>query len=110
MAREVLLTGSVPRQPASEVFRLAERYLRPRLSRLPDGEQGGWGGGNVARTGEHPQLRPGRKARMTTAGTPFGRFPEMTMHGPRRLGERADGEDHPPDRLHPHADRSRACR
>jgi hypothetical protein len=79
MPREVLLTGSVPREPASAVFRLAEEYLRPHTLRLPDGEQGGWGAGSVARSNEHPQLQPGPRARMTTAGTPFGRFPELTM-------------------------------
>jgi hypothetical protein len=41
MAREVLLTGSVPREPPSEVFRLLQHHLGPYVRRMPDGEQKG---------------------------------------------------------------------
>jgi hypothetical protein len=80
MAREVLLTGTVPLSPAAEVFRLAERHLKPYITRIPDGEQGGWGGGDVGQSRDDPQLQPGPTAPMTTSTeTPFGQFPELTL-------------------------------
>jgi hypothetical protein len=78
MSREVLLTGSVPREPASEVFRLATEYLAPFLTRMPDGEQGGWGGTGVLGQ-QNPQLEPGPMAKMTNSDTPFNDFPPMPM-------------------------------
>ena len=78
MPREVLLTGSVPREPASEVFRLATAHLAPFLTRMPDGEQGGWGGSGVLGQ-QNPQLEPGPTAKMTNSDTPFNDFPPMTM-------------------------------
>jgi len=78
MPREVLLTGSVPREPASEVFLLATAHLGPFLTRVPDGEQGGWGGSGVLGQ-QNPQLEPGPTAKMTNSDTPFNGFPPMTM-------------------------------
>jgi hypothetical protein len=81
MPREVLLTGSVPREPASEVFRLATDYLGPFLTRIPDGEQGGWGGANdlLAAVEKDTLLEPGPQAKMTNSDTPFGAIPPITL-------------------------------
>lgn len=84
MPRAVLLTGSVPREPATEVFRLATAHLGPFLGRIPDGEQGGWGGTGVLGQ-QNPQLEPGPTAKMTNSATPFNDFPPITM-GKLRAG------------------------
>jgi len=88
MPREVLLTGSVPREPASEVFRLATAHLGPFLTRMPDGEQGGWGGSGLIDPTD-PQLEPGPSAKMTNSDTPFNDFPPMTL-GKLRAGVSPD--------------------
>lgn len=67
----VLLTGSVPRRPASEVFAIAGRYLGHALRRVPDGEQNGWTVAAWATFAENPVLEPGRLVPMTDAGSPF---------------------------------------
>jgi hypothetical protein len=80
--REVLLTGTVARQTAEEVFRVATDYLGPFLRRMPDGEVGGWGGGAVAAAISDPLLRPGEPTVMTTADTPFGAM-QLSLFYPR---------------------------
>jgi hypothetical protein len=94
MSREVLLTGSVPREPASEVFRLATAHLGPFLTRMPDGEQGGWGGSGVLGQ-ENPWLEPGPTAKMTNSDTPFNDFPPITM-GKLKAGVSAGDFTFPP--------------
>jgi hypothetical protein len=42
MAREVLLVGSVPLEPASKVFEVVASHLGDLVPRIPDGEQIGW--------------------------------------------------------------------
>jgi hypothetical protein len=42
MAREVLLVGSVPLEPASKVFEVVASRLGDLVARIPDGEQIGW--------------------------------------------------------------------
>lgn len=79
MTREILLTGSVPREPAAEVFRLANKHLGSSLRRVPDGEQKGWGGSRGILGTEDPRLEPGPQAVMTTASTPFGDLPPLTL-------------------------------
>src|SRR5919199_2879309 len=41
-AREVLLVGSMPLQPASAVFETVSEHLGDLVRRIPDGEQLGW--------------------------------------------------------------------
>lgn len=71
MSREVLLTGSVPREPASSVFGLLQQYLGPYLRRMPDGEQKGWGGGRLMPDECQDILEPGPSAPMVTVESTF---------------------------------------
>jgi hypothetical protein len=59
--RPVLLVGSVPLNPASEVFRCAAAHLAGLMTRCPDGEQVGWLPGVWRRMAENPALAPTRK-------------------------------------------------
>ena len=59
--RPVLLVGSVPLKPASEVFRVATHYLAEVMTRFPDGEQVGWLPGVWQRMAQNPALEPTRK-------------------------------------------------
>jgi hypothetical protein len=71
-ALEVLFTGSVPLQPAAEVFRTLQRCCGGSLRRMPDGEQLDWVFGAWNAMAAHPALevRPGAPA--ANSGTPFG--------------------------------------
>jgi hypothetical protein len=60
-ARPVLLVGSVPLNPASEVFRCATAHLSGLMTRFPDGEQVGWLPGVWRRMAQNPALAPSRK-------------------------------------------------
>jgi hypothetical protein len=60
-SRSVLLVGSVPLKPASEVFRVANHYLAEVMTRYPDGEQVGWLPGVWQRMAQNPALEPTRK-------------------------------------------------
>jgi hypothetical protein len=59
--RPVLLVGSVPLKPASEVFRVATHHLAELMTRFPDGEQVGWLPGVWQRMAQNPALEPTRK-------------------------------------------------
>jgi len=65
--RPVLLVGSVPLQPASEVFRAATHYLAELMTRFPDGEQVGWLPGVWRRMAQNPALEPTRKVALVGA-------------------------------------------
>jgi hypothetical protein len=60
-ARSVLLVGSVPLKPASEVFRCAAKHLSGLMTRFPDGEQVGWLPGVWQRMAQNQALQPSRK-------------------------------------------------
>ena len=59
--RPVLLVGSVPLNPASEVFRYAAEHLSGLVTRFPDGEQVGWLPGVWRRMAQNQALEPSRK-------------------------------------------------
>jgi hypothetical protein len=65
--RPVLLVGSVPLKPASEVFRVATHYLAEVMTRFPDGEQVGWLPGVWQRMAQNPALEPTRKVALVGA-------------------------------------------
>lgn len=69
--REVMLVGSVPLKPASSVFDCIYRHrLAPLMKRIPDGEQGGWGGDTLFF--ENPAFeRFGPKRKVTLRPTTF---------------------------------------
>lgn len=81
--REVLLTGSVPRETVEEVYRDVSARVGDLLRRMPDGEVGGWGGGGIAGAVDHPLLRPGEPTVMTTSDSPFGQMPPMAIFYPK---------------------------
>jgi hypothetical protein len=66
-ARPVLLVGSVPLRPASEVFRCAAEHLSGLLARFPDGEQVGWLPGVWRRMAQNQALEPSRKVALVGA-------------------------------------------
>lgn len=86
---EVLLTGSIPRQPAAEAFRAAQSCLGEHVRRLPDGEQSGWLFGVAAAYAQNPALEEGTPVPFTDADTWFssGEMPQYHL----REGKR--GED-----------------
>jgi hypothetical protein len=94
MPREVLLTGSVPREPASKVFGVSIAHLGPFLNRMPDGEQGGWGGSSMLNP-QNAQLGPGPTAKMANSDTAFNDFPPITL-GKLRADVRPDDFTFPP--------------
>jgi hypothetical protein len=71
-AREVLLTGSLPRKPAAEVFRLVQAHLGQHVRRMPDGEQAGWLGAVGESFAQNPALEAGEAVPFTDADTWFG--------------------------------------
>lgn len=62
-SREVMLVGSVPLKPASSVFDcICVHDLAPLMKRIPDGEQGGWGGNSLfVEDSAFEPFRPKRK-------------------------------------------------
>ena len=60
-AREVLLVGSVPLQPASKVFETVGEHLGDLVPRIPDGEQLGWIRAAFRSHQENPALEVSRQ-------------------------------------------------
>lgn len=65
--RSVLLVGSVPLKPASEVFRASAEHLAGVVTRFPDGEQVGWLPGVWLRMSQNPALAPTRQVSLVGA-------------------------------------------
>ena len=77
--RPVLLVGSVPLKPASEVFRVATHYLGEVMARFPDGEQVGWLPGVWQRMAENPALEPTRKVALVGARDSTDFFSQLAI-------------------------------
>src|SRR5919199_3114374 len=60
-AREVLLVGSMPLQPASAVFETVSAHLGELVRRIPDGEQLGWVRAAFRSHAENPALEVSRQ-------------------------------------------------
>lgn len=67
-AREVLLVGSVPLQPASEVFVTVAQHLGELAPRIPDGEQVGWIHAVFHSHKVNPALEVGRRVPLQAKG------------------------------------------
>ena len=77
--RPVLLVGSVPLKPASEVFRVATHYLGEVMARFPDGEQVGWLPGVWQRMAQNPALEPTRKVALVGARASTDFFSQLAI-------------------------------
>jgi hypothetical protein len=67
-AREVLLVGSVPLQPASKVFETVTQHLGELAPRIPDGEQLGWIRAVFRAHQENPALEVSRQVPLQARG------------------------------------------
>ena len=77
--RPVLLVGSVPLKPASEVFRVATHCLGEVMARFPDGEQVGWLPGVWQRMAQNPALEPTRKVALVGARESTDFFSQLAI-------------------------------
>jgi hypothetical protein len=72
--REVLLTGSIPLQPASKVFEALARHLGTAAPFYPDGEQARWSRAFSDSLAENPALEV-----LHTRQTQFGSYPYYAL-------------------------------
>jgi len=88
--RDVMLVGSVPLKPASSVFDCVCRHgLAPLMRRIPDGEQGGWGGSSTFL--ENPAFEPfGPKLKVTTRPTTFFDQIDLQLRRPKAGSDTAN--------------------
>jgi hypothetical protein len=67
-AREVLLVGTMPLQPASKVFETVAEHLGGLVPRIPDGEQLGWVRAAFRSHQENPALEVSRQVPLEAKG------------------------------------------